>query len=109
MLKLVLSNCDPDEYNIMKLEDYFYWQEHLVIVTELLGDNLYEFDMNYRKRSGDSYFTSKRLKDIARQILTSLKKLHSINILHCDIKPENVLIKNEHNNSVRFSFLIKFR
>ena len=28
MLKLIQTNCDTEEFNIMKLYDYFYWREH---------------------------------------------------------------------------------
>ena len=28
MLKLIHNNCNVDQYNIMKLYDYFYWREH---------------------------------------------------------------------------------
>jgi len=86
----------------MKLFDYFYWREHLVLVTELLGANLYEYDNLFRKsKNGKSYFTFPRLKAISKQLLKSLGKLHSLNIIHCDVKPENILIKDEENTEIK--------
>jgi hypothetical protein len=43
-------------------------QEHLVLVTELLRANLYEFS-RYNRESGDEpYFTLPRIQSIARQV-----------------------------------------
>ena len=40
VLNYVNSNGDPDELNFLKAIDFFYYKEHLIIVTELLKDNL---------------------------------------------------------------------
>lgn len=42
LLKYVNSNGDVDEKRVLRIFDYFYYKEHLFIVTELLKDNLYE-------------------------------------------------------------------
>jgi serine/threonine protein kinase len=69
-------------------------QEHLVLVTELLRANLYEFQ-KYNRESGDEpYFTLPRIQSIARQVLTSLSFLHSLGLVHADLKPENILVKS---------------
>ena len=74
--------------------DYFYHREHLFIVTELLRANLYEFQ-RYNLESGEEpYFTLSALKKISRQLLTSLEYLHSLALIHCALKPENILIKS---------------
>ena len=56
MLKLIHNNCNVDEFNIMKIFDYFYWREHLVLVTELLGENLYEYDRKRRASNNSQVF-----------------------------------------------------
>eukprot|EP00887_Chlorella_sp_A99_P005970 scaffold27.g5970.t1 len=89
-------NCaDPaDEHGILRLYDFFYYKEHLVLVCELLRANLYEFQ-KYNRESGDPpYFTLPRIQSIARQVLTSLAFLHSLGLVHADLKPENILIKS---------------
>ena len=74
--------------------DYFYFKEHLFLVTELLRDNLYEF-YKYNRESGDElYFTIDRLKKVTRQILVALEYIHQLGLIHCDLKPENILIKS---------------
>ena len=36
---------EPDKYCIVKMEEYFYFRRHFVIVFELLDENLYKFIM----------------------------------------------------------------
>lgn len=40
------------------------------------------------------YYTLPRLRKISRQVLEALRFIHSLNLLHCDIKPENIVIKS---------------
>ncbi|KAJ8763982.1 hypothetical protein K2173_004847 [Erythroxylum novogranatense] len=94
LLKLVNKNDPADERHILRLYDYFYHQEHLFIVCELLKANLYEFQKFNQESGGEAYFTLSRLQVITRQCLEALEYLHGLGIIHCDLKPENILIKS---------------
>ncbi|KAJ9683834.1 hypothetical protein PVL29_016369 [Vitis rotundifolia] len=94
LLKYVNKHDPADEHHILRLYDYFYHQEHLFIVCELLRANLYEFQKFNQESGGETYFTLKRLQVITRQCLEALEYLHDLGIIHCDLKPENILIKS---------------
>lgn len=94
LLKYINVNGDVDENCVLRLYDHFYHKEHLIIVTELLRDNLYEFSKYNRESGGDPYFTIGRLQKVSKQILTALEYVHSLRLIHCDLKPENILIKS---------------
>jgi serine/threonine protein kinase len=90
------ANCDLDASCLLRMHDYFYHREHLMILTELLRDNLYE-----AARARPHYFTLPRLQAVARQLLAALSTLHRLHVIHSDLKPENVLIKSYSNVQVR--------
>lgn len=63
---------------------HFMYRNHLCIVFELLGQNLYEFLKSHEPAG----LSLPLVKHFARQILTSLAFLHKEKVNHCDLKPE---------------------
>ncbi|XP_022897164.1 uncharacterized protein LOC111410821 isoform X2 [Olea europaea var. sylvestris] len=94
LLKYVNKHDPADKYHILRLYDYFYYREHMLIVCELLKANLYEFHKFNRESGGEVYFTMPRLQSITIQCLEALQFLHSLGLIHCDLKPENILVKS---------------
>jgi hypothetical protein len=67
LLRFIIYNCnDLDEMNLLKVIDYFYHKEHLIIVTELLRDNLYEYSKYNRDVEKKHYFNIPRLQKITK-------------------------------------------
>lgn len=94
ILRLIKANGGDLNKNCLALIDSFYWREHLILVTELLLDNLYEFSKFNRSLGQTPYFTLGKLQRLTHQILIALEFVHEMGLIHCDLKPENILFKS---------------
>jgi len=83
--------------NVVHMLDYFYFRNHLCITFELLSINLYEFIKN-NNFQGVSLGLIRRF---AIQLLAALRFLKKQHIIHCDLKPENVLLKNPTKSGIK--------
>lgn len=101
LLKMLNDKDPKDEHSILRMHDYFYYKEHLFIVSELLRANLYEFQQYDRETAESPYFTLSRIQCIAKQVLKSLTFLHELDLIHCDLKPENILMRSYTDCTVR--------
>ncbi len=110
ILRLLNANGDPDQNSVLKLLDFFYFKEQLIIVTEMLRDNLYEFSRHDREltinlnpyvEEEPQYFSIGHVQRIAHQLLKALSFIHSVDLVHSDLKPENILIKSYSNVEVK--------
>lgn len=92
ILELLRQTEQYNEHNILEMKAFFYHKEHLIIVTELLRQNLFEFGKYIMEHDEPQYFTIQRLCYIARQCLVALSFVHKMGLVHSDIKPENILL-----------------
>jgi dual specificity tyrosine-phosphorylation-regulated kinase 2/3/4 len=84
-----LNRRDPgDAHHVIRGLDFFVFRTHICITFEVLGANLYEYSRSMRFRP----IPPRQAKPAARQMLEALAFCHSNKIVHCDMKPENVLI-----------------
>lgn len=92
ILELLRQTGKCHENHIIEMRTFFYHREHLVIVTELLRQNLFEFGKFILDNNEEPYFTLTRLSYITRQVLVALKFVHALGLVHSDVKPENILL-----------------
>lgn len=92
ILELLRQTGKCEENNILQMKTFFYHREHLIIVTELLRQNLFEFGKFILDHDEEPYFTLPRLGYITRQCLVALRFVHKLGLVHSDIKPENILL-----------------
>ncbi len=82
--------CDIDHPNIMKIFEYFHDDENHYMITEFFkGEHLYSVIL----RRKESY--EKIVGKVIYQILSGINYLHSKDILHRDLKMENILITDD--------------
>lgn len=76
---------------VVNLERMFETPERIFVVMEKLKGDMLDMIL-----SSDQGKLSERItKFLIYQILAALKHLHSKNIVHCDLKPENVLLSTD--------------
>lgn len=92
ILELLRQTGQCDENYILRVKTFFYYREHLIIVTELLRRNLFEFGTSILDNDEEPYFTLPRLAYITRQCLVALRFVHNLGLVHSDVKPENILL-----------------
>ena len=90
-----------DIYEIFKDKNYFY-----VICENIEGKPLFEYIVN------DKSFDEKEACQVMKEILLTVNYLHSLNIMHRDLKPESIVINKIDDKCkiklVNFSTAIEF-
>lgn len=76
---------------VVNLERMFETPERIFVVMEKLKGDMLEMILS----SDRGKLNERVTKFLITQILIALKYLHSQNIVHCDLKPENVLLSSD--------------
>uniref|UniRef100_A0A1I8NM65 Serine/threonine-protein kinase n=1 Tax=Stomoxys calcitrans TaxID=35570 RepID=A0A1I8NM65_STOCA len=81
-----ISHC-----GVVNLERMFETPERIFVVMEKLKGDMLEMILSHER----GRLSERVTKFLITQILIALKHLHSQNIVHCDLKPENVLLSSD--------------
>ncbi|XP_021777602.2 dual specificity tyrosine-phosphorylation-regulated kinase 4 isoform X8 [Papio anubis] len=93
-----LRKKDKDNtYNVVHMKDFFYFRNHFCITFELLGINLYEL----MKNNNFQGFSLSIVRRFTLSVLKCLQMLSVEKIIHCDLKPENIVLYQKGQVSVK--------
>eukprot|EP01090_Pellita_catalonica_P011611 TRINITY_DN233_c0_g1_i2.p1 TRINITY_DN233_c0_g1~~TRINITY_DN233_c0_g1_i2.p1 ORF type:complete len:475 (-),score=42.27 TRINITY_DN233_c0_g1_i2:90-1355(-) len=93
-----LNQNDPDDnFSIVRLNSAFVHDGHVCIVFEMLSLNLYELLAS----TGFVGLSLNLIRKFAHSILKSLSFLRFHGVIHCDIKPENILLRKPKWSSLK--------
>ncbi|KAH7889868.1 hypothetical protein F5I97DRAFT_1801876 [Phlebopus sp. FC_14] len=95
--KWALQQDYEEKHHVIKMTEHFYFRNHLCIAMELLSINLYELI----KANGFVGFTTTLIRRFTSQMIMSLCLMRHHRIVHCDLKPENVLLKHPVKSAIK--------
>ncbi|KAH9842435.1 kinase-like protein [Rhodofomes roseus] len=88
-----LKEADPeDKKHVVRLERTFEHRGHLCLVFESLSMNLRDVVKRFGKDVG---LNIKAVRAYAHQLFLAMSLLRKCNIMHADIKPDNILVNEQ--------------
>mmetsp|Transcript_35686 Transcript_35686/g.82945 ORF Transcript_35686/g.82945 Transcript_35686/m.82945 type:complete len:597 (-) Transcript_35686:123-1913(-) len=93
-----LNTADKaDRRHVVRLLETFYYRKHIFLVFECMWDDLRAAVKKYTKNRGMGL---QAVTVFTKQLLVGVRHMHRCQIIHADIKPDNILI-SENNNIVK--------
>ncbi|XP_072222409.1 homeodomain-interacting protein kinase 1-like [Leuresthes tenuis] len=97
----VISVLNPDLCNVVNFFERFQHMGQTCLVFEMLDRNLFEL---LQERDFEPLFTNV-IRPIAAQLLAALDALKGLGIVHADIKPDNVMLVDARDQSLRVKLI----
>jgi serine/threonine protein kinase len=104
---------------IIKIQDYYITDDYIITVFKKYQLTLEEFNIKYNKKYNET-FPVTLIKKLFNCLFVGLYELHFSKLIHCDIKPNNIMInilkykslddlfKNIDNNKLKKDDIYKF-
>jgi len=97
ILQFLKGQDKENTLNVVHMHESFSFRNHICITFELLSMNLYELI----KKNNFKGFSLQLVRKFAYSMLQCLDTLHKNKIIHCDMKPENVLLKQQGRSGIK--------
>ncbi|XP_074339131.1 uncharacterized protein LOC141677212 isoform X2 [Apium graveolens] len=94
ILKKLVAADKEDKRHCVRYISSFKYRNHLCLVFESLHMNLREVLKKFGRNIG---LKLTAVRTYAKQLLIALKHLRNCGVLHCDIKPDNMLVNDAKN------------
>lgn len=98
ILKKLNSHQNKSNENILRFMEHFHFRGHICIVAELLSVNLYQVI----EATDFNGLSLPLVQNFSKQILKGLNFIHHSGIIHCDLKPENIMVQLRNDGSEEF-------
>uniref|UniRef100_A0A3P9JW03 Protein kinase domain-containing protein n=1 Tax=Oryzias latipes TaxID=8090 RepID=A0A3P9JW03_ORYLA len=96
-----LSQINADDHNLVKFVESFKYKKYTCIAFEVLDKSLLDF---MEKRDFHP-LTVEEIRTIAWQLIVALKGLKSVNLVHCDIKLDNIMLVDQVSEPFRVKLI----
>ncbi|KAM7382060.1 hypothetical protein PAMA_012767 [Pampus argenteus] len=96
-----LRCLDPDTCNIIGWNGFFFSQENICLEFELLDQSL--SDYMYERKCEP--LPLKEIRPVLHQVTTALSHLHSIGIVHADLKPDNIMVTDRRQQPLKVKLI----
>ena len=90
-------NINNNESKIIDLHEYFIDDNYFYLIFKKYECTLEYFNILYNKEFKE-FLPVNLLKKIINSLFLSIHELHFSNLIHCDIKPNNILIDLKYKN-----------
>ena len=94
--------CSNNNNNSVKCYEYFNNKDNFVIIMELCDQNLSQL-LKQRVKNEKKGFNPEEIYEIMNQLNNTFKKMKENNIIHRDLKLENILIKYDHKEHKKYT------
>ena len=92
-----LKKSEKKSSSFIQAFEYFMFRCHLCIVFELLSFSLFDL----LKANNFKPFSTTLVRRFTIQILSCLQTLRSLHIIHCDLKPENIILSSPNESNIK--------
>ncbi|XP_034038288.1 homeodomain-interacting protein kinase 1-like [Thalassophryne amazonica] len=96
-----LKKLDPNTSNIVQWNDFFIDRNHICLEFELLDMSLQDF-MELRKHQP---LPLQDIRFIIQQLATALQQLDNIDLIHSDIKMENIVLVDHRRQGLKLKLI----
>ncbi|CAD8123810.1 unnamed protein product [Paramecium sonneborni] len=89
----MIMNCGKANKNIVGMEYVEYNDDRILLIMERCESDLQKI-INDKKLNESKYFTPNEALNLLKQVINGYKVLYSNNIIHKNLKPQNILFLN---------------